>query len=407
MIIRLPRLLGADLHERERLNPVSLRIDLTLAPLSTAEMILAPDAPIVVVGDLIELYTIHGSVGIFRVQQMERTYTGETRLSLEHGLVTMSDSIIPGKLDGENVTAAGPALWEIMSYQTTWQLGTVETGEEPQLTWSYDYSNVLESITDIVDQLPEYMLTYDQRSLPWTLNVVRMDDTPSCECRLSRNLASLSVQTDRSELCTRLYIPGLDAPLEADTIAQWGVVARSMTGDEGLTEDDLRQRGQQYLEKHKNPSITVTLDAFDLHEATGEDLDYFRLGRMCRVCLPDYSMTINQRVTQISYPDVYSEPEHVEITLADTAQTAADTLAGLIVSTTEVRRVQVTRGPMGSWQRAKLATGSITMEKDVTTMSLMGADGNPVTVRVMHDFDIDLPTVTLEYIGKQPEGGTA
>ena len=52
------------------------------------------------------------------------------------------------------------------------------------------------------------------------------------------HLRSLTIETDRSELCTRLYLPGVEAPLEADTIAQWGVVSRSLDASSDLTEEE-------------------------------------------------------------------------------------------------------------------------------------------------------------------------
>lgn len=336
--MQLPRLLDAQMNELARLQPVSLSLDLQLAPLSTATMILPPDAPEVHTGAYIELFTSRGSAGIFRVQQCEQTFTGTLRLALEHGLVSLADGIIPGTAE-ENTGTARAILAELLSHQSMWKLGTVQVPDSETLTWAYDYSNLLESLLSILEELPAYRLTFDQGTLPWTLNLVNLTNTVGSECRLSRNLSDISVEEDRSELCTRLHVPGLSVPLDADTIGQYGTVERSLTGDEGLTETELTRAGQQYLEQHKHPLLTVRLSAVDLSQATGESLDAFALGDMCRVCLPDYGQTVNQRIVTISYHDLCADDLSPRLTLANAARNTADALAGLIVDTTVQRRL--------------------------------------------------------------------
>lgn len=338
-MIQLPRLLDKQMQEVARLQPVSLSLDLNMAPLSTATMTLPEGQPEMQTGAFVELFTPYGSAGIFRVQQANQQFGGVMTLNLEHGIVTLADGIIPGTLEEEKTTSARAALAEIIGYQDVWRLGTVEVPEDTILSWSYDYSNLLESFLSILDKLPAYMATFDQTTAPWTVNILAVSDTPASECRLSRNISTLTVETDHSELCTRLYVPGLQAPLEADTIGKWGVVSRGLTVDEGLTADELTAYGTRYLEEHKNPALTVSIDALDLHKATGEQMDAFRLGYVCRVCLPDYGQTINQRIVTLSWPDLIADAENVRLTLASRAETAADTLAGLIVDTTVQRRL--------------------------------------------------------------------
>ena len=338
-MIQLPRLLDSSMKEIARLEPASLSLNLNMAPLSTATLALPEGQPEVQTGAFVELFTPHGSAGIFRVQQAYHKVGGVMTLNLEHGLVTLSDGIIPGASEKPQTANVKTLLETILSHQSTWKLGKVEVPEDVTLAWGYDYSNLLESLLSVLDKLPSYMAVFDQTVTPWIIDIVAVSETPASECRLSRNINSLSVETDRSELCTRLYVPGLQAPLDADTIGKWGVVSRGLTGDEGLTEDELTAYGTRYLEEHKNPALTVSIDVFDLSKATGELMDTFHLGYMCRVCLPDYGQTINQRVVSISWPDMVADDENATLTLASSAETAADTLAGLIVDTTVQRRL--------------------------------------------------------------------
>ncbi|MGN0970884.1 MAG: phage tail protein, partial [Aristaeellaceae bacterium] len=338
MAVRLPRLLDGSMQELARLNPASLSLDENLAPLSTAQMVLPEGACAAETGQFVALYTSHGSAGIYRVQQAEQDYGGRVTLALEHGLTTLGDAIMPG--EGEQSGTARQLVSAILACQpqTMWVLGTVSVPDSLTLTWKNDHANLLESLCSLMDELPGYRLTFDQSVFPWVLNIEALQDADGCECRLSRNLSSLRVEEDRSELCTRLYVNGLASPLDADTIGAWGVVTRYMDADPDIGTDELTKQGRSYLEAHKSPSISVTMDAVDWYEATCEPFDRFTLGKVCRVCLPDYGKTIRQRVIGLSWPDVYGQPDQVTVKLASESTTAVDVMAGLIIDTTITKK---------------------------------------------------------------------
>lgn len=338
MAVRLPRLLDSSMQELARLNPVSLSIEENLSPLSTAEMVLPEGECAAETGQFVELYTSHGSAGIFRVQQAEQDYGGRVTLALEHGLTTLGDGIMPGESEQSGTTRQLLAALLACQEQTMWQLGTVAVPDSRTLTWKCDHSNLLESLCSLMDELTGYRLTYDQSVFPWVLNVEALTDADGCECRLSRNLSSLRVEEDRSELCTRLHVNGLSSPMDADTIGTYGVITRYMDADPDIGSDELTKQGRAYLEAHKEPAISVTMDAVDWYEATGEPFDRFTLGRVCRVCLPDYGKVIRQRVIAISWPDVYGQPDQVTVTLASESTTAVDVMAGLIIDTTVTKK---------------------------------------------------------------------
>ncbi len=333
--IRLPRLMDSQLIELCRLEPTHLSIQLNMS-LSTATMTLPPQSPQVTTGQLVELYTQRGSAGIFRVQQVERDWNTATRISLTHALVTLADTTIPGT--GETRTLPAAQLFtQLLAHQSLWQPGDVEVPADVLFTFRAQDANLLESLTDLMAELPDYRLDFDQTVFPWKLHLRALSDACATECRLTRNLRSLTIETDRSELCTRLYLPGMEAPLEADTIAQWGVVSRSLDASSDLTAEELTQRGQRYLDLHKNPQVTVTMDAADLYDLTGAALDSFHLGSPCRVCLPE-GETLTQRIVSLAWQDVYGAPEQVRVTLANRSSNASTVLAGLIVDTTQVKK---------------------------------------------------------------------
>lgn len=338
MAVRLPRLLDSSMKELARLNPVSLSLDENLSPLSTAQMVLPEGECAAETGQFVELYTSHGSAGVFRVQQAEQDYGGRVTLALEHGLTTLGDGIMPG--EGEQSGTARQLVSAILACQpkTMWVLGAVAVPDSMTLTWKNDNANLLESLCSLMDELPGYRLTFDQSVSPWVMNIEALQDADGCECRLSRNLSSLRVEEDRSELCTRLYVSGLASPLDADTIGTLGVVTRYMDADPDIGEAELTKQGRSFLEAHKTPAVSVTMDAVDWYEATGEPFDRFTLGRVCRVCLPDYGKTIRQRVIALSWPDVYGQPDQVTVTLASESTTAVSVMAGLIIDTTVTKK---------------------------------------------------------------------
>ena len=338
MAVRLPRLLDGSMQELARLNPASLSLDENLSPLSTAQMVLPEGECTAETGQFVELYTSHGSAGVYRVQQAEQDYGGRVTLALEHGLTTLGDGIMPG--EGEQSGTTRQLLAAILACQpkTMWKLGKVAVPDSRTLTWQCDHSNLLESLCSLMDELTGYRLTFDQSVFPWVLNVEALTDADGCECRLSRNLSSLRVEEDRSELCTRLYVNGLASPLDADTIGTYGAITRYMDADTDIGADELMKQGRAYLEAHKSPAISVTMDAVDWYEATGEPFDRFTLGKVCRVCLPDYGKTIRQRVIGLSWPDVYGQPDQATVKLASESTTAVDVMAGLIIDTTITKR---------------------------------------------------------------------
>ena len=338
MAVRLPRLLDGSMQELARLNPASLSLDENLSPLSTAQMVLPEGECTAETGQFVELYTSHGSAGVYRVQQAEQDYGGRVTLALEHGLTTLGDGIMPG--EGEQSGTTRQLLAAILACQpkTMWKLGKVAVPDSRTLTWQCDHSNLLESLCSLMDELTGYRLTFDQSVFPWVLNVEALTDADGCECRLSRNLSSLRVEEDRSELCTRLYVNGLASPLDADTIGTYGAITRYMDADTDIGADELMKQGRAYLEAHKSPAISVTMDAVDWYEATGEPFDRFTLGKVCRVCLPDYGKTIRQRVIGLSWPDVYGQPDQATVKLASESTTAVDVMAGLIIDTTITKK---------------------------------------------------------------------
>ena len=319
--VRLPRLLDANdtvhpFSEITRLHPSRLSVSIKRTPLSSADMELTgEDAP---VRSFAELYTIHGSAGIYRAAQVETDYADDSsRVAWEHGICTLGDVIYTEKEEqSKTVTDMLNTLLGLQGERAYWTVGRVETGDTVTLT--PNGQTVLDLLLTMMEQLPDYMLAFDQSSFPWLLSIVRKPQEITAEGRLSRNLSSVRVQYDDSELCTRVYANGLEnGYMDSDNVATYGLVEHSLTLSEDIEQAEAETIASRYLEKRDTPAVAIEIDAVDLSLATGEALDAFTISKRFRLALPAYGQTFEEDIIGIEYADVFGEPERVTLELAN------------------------------------------------------------------------------------------
>lgn len=335
MSVRLPRLLDAQLREVCRLHPVTLSINERLVPPHDASMTLPPGegAPF---HAWVELYTIDGSAGVYRVSGASECYVITGDVDLEHSAAILGDAIIPG--EGTYSGTCAEVLTAMLANQTTlingqkpWVLGTC--AKSASIEYAYNCNNILSAMTEVVgDEKDGYALEFDDtHGFPWRVNVVSVETTASCEGRLSRNLESVSVSISDDEFCTRIYCKSLPEPhyIDGPTVGVWGIITKTITAGEGVTAESLQSYITRYLEDHKNPRISIEINGVDLATATGESLDSFRIGRLFRLALPDYGVKMEERILVRSISDVYGDPRGVRLTLASNIRDTAEDLVRL------------------------------------------------------------------------------
>lgn len=325
---RLARVLDGDMRELRRLHPTQQSVDDRVTPLSTASLTL-PDGEHAAYGEWVEVFTQNGSAGVYRVVSASETYTGEASAELEHGICALGDAIIPG--NGTISGTLSQVLSALLGYQVVtaggaplWALGSVETDE--QASFEHNGTNLLSAVLAVVPD--GYMLTFDQSALPWRLGVAKMETTPGCEGRMSRNLHGVTVTVDDEDFCTRIYCNMLPSPgyMDGPTVGTWGVKAKTITAQENVTQESLNDYITQYLEDHKNPRVSIECDAEDLSSITGERIDRMEKGRLFRLALPDYGVTMEERILAVRTGSAYDDPERVRLTLANSIRDTADTL---------------------------------------------------------------------------------
>ena len=341
------RLSGGTLNEAGRLNPVGdLGITLNLQPIHRVTMTLAENDLPLAMHDLVEVYNQNGSVGVYRVTKITKTYKKNRKIELSHGLDVFSDATLA--TIEEFSGTVDQFLQMIMDGQTQkingqfyWRLGRCDDHN----TWNKDlkYDNAMSCLTDIAKTEEDYMFTFDMSTFPWTLNFVARDSEVLSEFRLNRNTESCVVTEDDSELCTRLYLSvtsetdddeGNGTYIDEgyftynDTAAQadFGVVCKTA----GVDQEDFETTAaleawvDAYFGRHNKPGIQITIDGVELNRLTGEPIDEVHLSRICRVALPEYSSTFNERVISVNYPDALRRPTYVRISLANKRQTSED-----------------------------------------------------------------------------------
>lgn len=335
MSVRLPRLLDAQLREVCRLHPVTLSISERLVPPHDASMTLPPGerAPFQA---WVELYTIDGSAGFYRVSSTSGSYINTNDVDLEHSSAILGDAIIPG--EGTYSGTCAEVLTAMLANQTTlvngqkpWVLGTC--AKSASIEYAYDCNNILSAMTEVVgDEKDGFALEFDDtHGFPWKVNVVSVETSASCEGRLSRNLESVSVAMSDDEFCTRIYCKSLPEPhyIDGATVGVWGIITKTITAGEGVTAESLQSYITRYLEDHKNPRNSIEINGVDLATATGESLDSFRVGRLFRLSLPDYGVKMEERILVRSITDVYGDPLGVRLTLASNIRDTAEDLVRL------------------------------------------------------------------------------
>lgn len=327
-MIQLPRLLDKQFHEVARLHPTRLSATDKIDPTSTATMGLPYDEPSVGLRDYVEIFDDNGSKGIYRVEGVNASNGERQTLNLSHGIVTLEDVLMPAdaNLEGNIRTM----LEAVLAQQITplWVLGDVEAPEDESYTVNAGNAIALQALINIAALIPECAFSYDQSVTPWVLHFRKREQSPSCECRLARNMSNISVSFSTQEMCTRVTSELLpNGYMDADNVSIWGAISRGLSTEEDTTPEGAIALATKYLDQHKNPTASIEIEAIDLAEHTGESLDSLTLGRLCRVALPDWGVTYNHQIVSVYWADLIGKPHQKKLSLATRKNRAETALA--------------------------------------------------------------------------------
>lgn len=352
--MRQPRLLDRNLQEVARLRPSALSAVNNLSPISTATMEIPEGEPSVGVHDFVEVFGPDGSLGVFRVASARTSYRNSQQLSLEHALCTLEDDLTPGSTrDEENDVVdfkiegtLSQIVASILGYQSTtrWVVGSIDDTEST-LSLTVDRETLLDALISTLDLVEGYGIFPDTSVTPWRVNVKKLEATPSSECRMTRNAPGVTIAYEDSDLVTRVYHPALPGGhLDADTISTWGVIAQEIPVQDDAVPEEVLEYAQKFLADRKNPRVSVEIDGLYLSQITGEPLDAFKPGQLCRVALPDYGVAVNERIVSVHFTDLANMPEQVTISLSTSPRTLSRDLASIKRETDSTSRTSRSYG---------------------------------------------------------------
>ena len=338
--VPFPRLCNPDLSTKSLLHPVSMPLQLELNGVSTATIVLNPDEE-AGIHDWVEIFTPYGSAGYFRVTATSKTPYSKVQLSLSHGLDVLSDAIVT--TDQEISGSVSRVLQQLLSYQVAtingvpcWTLGTCE--DTATYTAATSYTSIRDCLNALLEHEPGYMLTYNMDVFPWEINLVARPAVPVCECRLSRNIETITITLDDADLCTRLVL-GVDVHTSdedgndtTETIyqtyddtaaqAQYGIVTKTESIDSAV--ENPQAYAQKYFSLYNRPTVQIEISALELARYSGMGMDQLILGNVCRVALVDLGGTWHEQIVAASYQDLMGQPERVKLSLSTTKRLVTD-----------------------------------------------------------------------------------
>ena len=276
---------------------------------------------------------------VWRVKSIGDAYATNTQtIQLEHVINTLRDRIMFGEVTAATITGnskatsctAEQAVRYILSYQGDWVLGSF--GYSVSNPYKFDGDTLFDALETVTASLSNACWTYDMNVYPFRLNIVNKDSTVGSELRAGRNLTTITKTIDKSSMYTRFYPIGKDDLHIVGNYVErnanvYGVIEKVETDASIDSEAELRRWANERLDLHAEPNVTIDVEGFELANATGESLDRMVLGRACRVPLPEYGTTIQERIVTLTYPDKIHQPKVFKATLANNREDVTKIIA--------------------------------------------------------------------------------
>ena len=279
------------------------------------------------------------SAGLYRIgDEPEEDITSEgafLQYECEHVLAFLFDDSIDGYLEiGGTGIYTEDVIEYLLGLQSVkrWTLGRCDFHFQFAYSWDKeDLLNALFAIPKCFDA--GYRWTYDTSSYPWTINLVRTDDTRNCEIRYRRNMRSIRRGKDVSRLCTRLYCFGSGEGvnqtnirsvnptgknyIDSENIAKYGVVSKKLI-DHSISDDQmLFSKGETYLKSLENPLYSYEVKAADLHRKTGLAFDLIDEGKLVRVVDEQAGIDFDKHIVSVEKKDVEGKPLDIDVVFAN------------------------------------------------------------------------------------------
>ena len=324
------RLTTNSLTKTGRFRPETMGLNLEERN-SSATMTLPIDVEQFTVGNWLQDDCNPGSGIVWRVRSIDRKYERNTQtVTLEHIINSLKDKTMFGDVDasmmsgttGATTCTAKQAVEYILAQQNDWTLGDFAYNSVSN-PYSFSSETLYDALETVSSTLEDCIWEYDFSTYPFKLHIRQLSSDVTSEMRMSRNISTLQITVDRNGMYTRFYPIGKNnlklgnGGYVSKNELTWGIISKVEVDQSLDTAEKLTAWANIRLNKHAEPLINVTISGLDLSESTGESLDSFTIGKKCRVPLPEYSTTVTERVTKLSWQDKLNRREEVKVTLAN------------------------------------------------------------------------------------------
>lgn len=303
---------------------------------STATLTVGSDAPAMTVGGWLRDETGPGKGTVWRIRSIDTDARTETlTVQLDHIVSVLRDTIMFGEvkttaISGRATATPLQAVSYILNKSSDWTVGSV--GYTEAQAYEFNGDSLYDAMETVSGTLEDCWWTYDLSVYPFKLSIVKASTEVACEMRMGRNISTLKRSLDLSRMYTRLYPVGQgDLHIAGDYVQKntgtYGVISKVETDNSITDAGVLKAWANARLARHCEPALTVTISGQDLSEETGVALDRLTLGTVCRVPLPEFGTTIQERIVKMSWRDKVNDPMSVTVTLANELEDAVKIIA--------------------------------------------------------------------------------
>lgn len=225
---------------------------------------------------------------------------------------------------------------------------TVEDPNDYIYVYTSAEQDTYETIKDkLLDRLGGELQIRKENGVRFLDYLVEVGEQKDTEIRLAKNLISMSVDVDPTEIVTRLTPLGTRIQSEDETatgasearltietvnngipyidredlIAEFGIQGGSVTWDDVTDPNNLLSKGRTYLSSQKTSLNQYKIAALDLF-LIGLDIDYLDVGNSYPVINP--VMGIDERLRIIGKSININEPQNSDLTIGDKFKTLSE-----------------------------------------------------------------------------------
>ncbi len=223
--------------------------------------------------------------GLYRIMPTETKKSERDNTityKLQHVLSTLMDDVIDGLLPALINRTTRENLQRLLDLQTTkhWVLGEVQF--ERYFQYAFENENgLLAPILSIPKPFDEpYEFTFDTKTYPWKLNLIRPDNAVKSEIRWGKDMIDFSEVSDPTNIVNYIIPKGAGEGVnqlsiesvndgkrflkDDESIAKWGKKPYIWIDQRFSDPESLKANAQSLLNQWKDPAISFSCTSVDL-----------------------------------------------------------------------------------------------------------------------------------------------